>query len=425
MSHKGNFNRWFVVGALAILTSLARMSAAVIGWEDNVAWAMIRDAWISRTEPLLDPPCTGSASVEPAVEYFEGRAATTPLDLRIKTKLGAGQWLAGRCEQAVGMWLPSAQAGDLPAAFQMFRMGQASQLPPTTRLALAQYAYNYGLKLGPSEAAMAWFERSFETLPLRVSASQLASRWRTVGQNTEILKIWQTLATTQPETQADHWWAVAELAALNDDWLTAAEDYATGASLSENAYDYWIRSGSAWERAKQWAQAIAAYDQARQLHPEYGSAYLRLGHVNHIQERYPEALFWYQEAQRRQPDEATAYYYAAEVYLQQGQVDQAQTQIDRALQLDSTHQASWYLAAQIAQGQGKFAVAEANLLSAIQHEPNTRLTANWWIELGDWRRQMDDCAGAGDAYRRAGEVGAEQAMIERRLVELATACGQK
>ena len=422
MRYKGNLNRWFVVGALAILASLARMPAAVTAWEDNVAWAMIRDEWVGRAEPLLDPPCVGSASEELAVDYFERRAATAPLDLRIKTKLGAGQWLAGRCEQAVDLWLQSALAGDLPAAFQVFRLGHADRLSPMTRSILAQYAYNYGLKLGSSEAATAWFERSFETLPLQVSASQLAGRRLSAGRGAEIPSMWRDLAAAQPESQADHWWAVAELAALDSDWSGAAQAYAKGAALSDDAYTYWMRSGSAWENAGRWEQATAAYEHARQLYPKYAWAYLNLGHANRAQQRYTEALRWYQEAQRLQPEDIVPYYYSGEMFFHLGDLEQARQQIEQGLLVDPRHGASWNLKARIAYAEGDQSEAEIAMSAALQYQSDVKLVTQWWIDLGDWWREQRDCNRAREAYEHANEIAADKLLTEWRLATLGEIC---
>jgi cytochrome c-type biogenesis protein CcmH/NrfG len=103
-----------------------------------------------------------------------------------------------------------------------------------------------------------------------------------------------------------------------------------------------------------------------------------------------------------------------------GDYVQARQNLMNALKIEPTNQSGMYLLAQIYYHEGNPQLAETWLLEAINHEIDPQNLGAWWMQLGDWRLEWNNCSGALEAYTNASTEGVNEEMMQKlkKLEEL-------
>ena len=412
------------LGLLVLLLLLMRAQAVHAAGLKNLGVLQLERLWLGQSAEVFDPPCQGYGNWADLEQSIRTSIATG--DTRGWTHLGRVLWLEGRCAEAVAAWEQAGTGRDPAAAFELVRVGEYAALSPSMRQMIAEQAYHRGIALAKAQGdqvAAPWFRRSFDLMPHHNSAQALAEIYRKAGDTAAILRLWQRMTELVPRTQAEYWWAVAEMDGLKDQWESAALAYTNGAGLTNDPYDFWMEAGSAWAKARQSDYAIAVYERAYQEHPDFAWTCLVVGNVYQGRGQYSDALRWYFEAKAKTPNDIEPYYRLGETYYLMGDYAQAGQYLDEALKVDPNHAFSIYYVAKILYGEGNHSVAQTWLLDAITRIPWRDTQAAWWMELGDWRLEQRNCSDARAAYASARDAGAQEQTIQQKLKTLSLACG--
>jgi tetratricopeptide (TPR) repeat protein len=215
--------------------------------------------------------------------------------------------------------------------------------------------------------------------PDRNTAVQLVQILNRQDREQEIRAVWRDLASALSPERADYWWALGQLAALEEDWSQSAWAYGQGAERAESSFLFWIKQGWAFEELEQWQQAEQAYRQALADRPDHPIAYRYLG--------------W--------------------LFFQQNQLLEAQDWVDRALEVDPDDAVSHSYLARILHRKGRAETAEEMLAHAVSLDDQQHWT--WLVMLGDWRLELGKEDAALAAYRQALEWQPGQKIIQERI----------
>ncbi len=415
---------WLLLPILVLL--LLRVQPLYATALKNLAVLELQPLWLEQIAQVFDPPCgTGGTfprltqQIQPSIELGDARALT---------HLARVQWLEGRCAEAIETWKRAwTTTGDPAAAFELVRVGEYATLSPDVRRSIAEGFYQHSnaiAKAQSDQAALVWLRRSFELMPHHKSAGALANLYRKSENTTAIAQLWREMANALPDTNAEHWWAVAELYRLEGQWEAAARAYTRGAELASEPYEFWMGAGLAWRLARQWDAAIAAYQRAYKENPAAWTC-ISIGIVYQARGDHANALRWYEEARAKSPQDPEAYYRIGETYYSTKDYALARQYFNEALQRDPDHFLSMYYLAKIYYNQSNRALAEKWMLDALARIPWRDTEAAWWMELGDWRLGWHDCNGAQEAYANARGAGAREQMIQTKLQRLIQSCGTK
>ncbi|MBN1262129.1 MAG: tetratricopeptide repeat protein [Anaerolineae bacterium] len=310
-------------------------------------------------------------------------------------------WFEGKCDEANEAWRTSLQLDD-ERILSAFGLVWANEVPPVVlREPLSVYALNNGIlarEHGAPESATEWFLRS---LSLSVSRKAIEGHLNTAGavKHEEERALWQQLALETPPVDPDHWWAVARLAALDQDWERAAELYEQGARIAPSPYQFWYASGTMWERSEAWESAKYAFEQALAAQPEVVWPYVALGNLERRKNEFDTALGWYQQALSVNPTVFEPYYYIGLIRYYQELDSEAMTYLTQATALNSGHAWSFYFIAKI-QFRNRAPLAA---IETLEHalELTSQPPWEWFLLLGDWQLEMDDRERALQSYENA------------------------
>jgi len=390
----------------------------------NLAVLRLYPLWLEQAEPVLDPPCRAVGTFSDLEQMFQPSIALG--NAHGWTHLGRVLWLQARCDEAVDAWERAwTIARDATVAFELIRVGQYTVLPLGIRQKAAEDFYRKarGLtKIHSDKSALGWLRRAFDLAPHHKYASAIAQIYRKVGDTKNARHVWQRLADLTPDTDAEYWWAVGELASMDGNWNAAARAYAQGGTITAEPYEFWTAAGSAWLRAHELDAALAAYEQAYQMIPNAWACIL-LGNVYRARRQYTEALRWYAEALTKSPQDPEPYFRFGEIYYLLGEYARALQYLGQSLRIDPNYYMSMYYIAKIFRVQGDTVNAERWMLDALERIPWYDMRAAWWIELGDWRLEWRDCDGARKAYINAREMLiVEEQTIQKRIKKLTEIC---
>ena len=389
----------------------------------NLAALELIPLWQDQSAQVFDPPCRAAGTFLNLAQRFQPSIALG--HARALTHWGRVRWLEGHCTEAIEAWEQAwTRAGDQAAAFELVRVGEYAVLPLEMRQIIAEGFYQSGRNIAKAQgdqSALGWLRRSFDLMPQHINAGALVEQYRKSEDTAAIYEVWHKMAATLPSTNAEHWWAVAELRNLENQWEAAAQSYERGAELAGEPYEFWMGAGRAWLQARQWGAAVAAYERAYEVNPAAWTC-VSLGRVYYARGDYASALQWYLEAKAKSPKEPEPYYRLGETYYTMGDYGQAQQYFSEALGIDPDHFLSMYYVAQIFYKEGDFGQAEKWILEALSRIPWRGSRTAWWLELGDWRLGWRDCVGARDAYTSAREAGASEQILQQKLIGFEKIC---
>jgi tetratricopeptide (TPR) repeat protein len=229
---------------------------------------------------------------------------------------------------------------------------------------------------------MAWYELSLLLEPSAEAAAGLAKLYVAAEQPGAAARVWAQLAETLPPEDAGHWQALGESAALAGGWADAAAAFGKGAGLSDTPYELWLRQAAAFRHLALSRDEDRAYHEAVRACPACVKPYLQLGHLWRREGQDAGALAWYVEAGRIAPENAYPPYYRAQLLYAQGKWWQAVVALEEAIAL---HKGSPW---------------------------------RWAVQLGDWRLEGNDEAGALMAYREALEWAPSEVVIVERIEQV-------
>lgn len=251
---------------------------------------------------------------------------------------------------------------------------------------IAGYAYEFGWWAEESEAlerAIFSYYLSLDFAPNRHVANRLTRLLLQDGREAEALAAWRQVAAALPSGNADHWWALAQAAMLEEDWERAAGALGQGGELAEEPYPYfWMEQGGVFGRLRDWGRARAAYWRAFVTAPLHPAPSRAMGGTYLQQERFAYAVQWVWMSVQLNPDDPLSYYAMAQLLHKAGEVEEAVTFLAQAVEL------------------------------------HPRRLWRWAVDLGDWRLELGDREGALEAYRQALTWQPGEAFIEERVEQV-------
>jgi tetratricopeptide (TPR) repeat protein len=382
--------RWLVIVLILVLLLTGRLYFASMV---NFVSLELLKPWVEYHTTSAIPICKvlGDYSRVEQVLYSVSRLSDSSTVL---VQHGQLYWLQGRCDEATAAWSAVlSHEIEHPAAAQGLLWAGAS-VPGTLEGPLAQFAYSQGTLAVNDEVAQEWYERSLELDPNLPAATTLARFHHERGNLREEEAVWQYLVANIPEKSADYWWALAQLAELDDDWRSAAESYHAGATVSDSPYEFFIQEGLSWQRADNWQRAKHSFLRALLLRPDIVGSYLNLGHLYRARGDFSSALSWYSFAQARFPMEGSPAHYMGVIYLMEGNHVAAQFFLMRAQALSPDNPWSSYFLAQSLYETGQERKAFVYLVQAIRlHEAPPR---QWLLERDKWATTLNN----GSPYAR-------------------------
>jgi tetratricopeptide (TPR) repeat protein len=416
-----------VVGVL-LLTRLPSLLAA---GANSLATRALLPEWEGVSQGLGFPRCERGLEASAAEPYLAQALRWDPGSQRTLVNQGRVDWLTGTCDAAGESWAQALLVAptDHVAAFWTLWAsgGDPRDLPDPLRAdALANYAFWTGrdARKKDTSAMRAWLQLALDLSPDREMGARVTGLYRNNEKVAHAL--WERLAATLPEDEADHWWAIARMAELEEDPARAAWAYRQGVEVAADAYPFWMAYAATLEGLESWEEAEAAYGQALISRPDVVRPYLKLGDLRAGQGDFDGALAWYNEAQA--VDETiNPFYLAAMVHYGEGQDAQARAWLEEALALDPEHAPSLYYMAQVLYRLGEKVQAVTFLERAVLARPRLWLwkrvwnqpphenSWKWAMQLGDWRLELEDREGALAAYEQALGWQPGEASIQERI----------
>jgi tetratricopeptide (TPR) repeat protein len=388
--------------------------------QTNFVALKLRNIWVENPRWVQEQSCADQDILQDINRYLSHIKASNSGDINL-VHAGWVLLLKGACQD---LSFAELHPGDKALFdFEQAMMGELGAIDDSQRVEIADYLFHFGnSRKTPLKDYL--LNLAFEINPTVKNARVLAVRYQEVGNDTGTAALWQRIVQTVPDAMAEHWWAVAELATLEEDWAVVGQAYAHGAGIADDPYEYWMRSGGAWEKAGDWDAAINSYQQAHKISPSLLMPYLSLGHTYRAQEQYTDALDWYAQAEQRYPDNYAPFYFQGLTYYLMEDYVQAQNYLNVSVTLSPNLALGPYYLAQVAYRQGDLDKAELWLIRAIERQSSVPAVFWWWLELGEWKMARHNCAGALQAYSSAYDLGitGRQSIVQARLDEIATVC---
>lgn len=180
------------------------------------------------------------------------------------------------------------------------------------------------------------------------------------------------------------------LAAQDNDWPAAREQYAEACRLHAAWAEAWYHRGLAASALRLLTEARDCYERAIDLSFDYAEAHNNLGLVFQAEGREQEALRAYQRALAIRPGYADAQYNLALTLQNSGCVYEAKSQYESLLEIDPGHADTLNNLGGIYLGENRLGEAVTHFESALTSKP-THIDARWnlslaRLSLGDFRR---------------------------------------
>lgn len=412
----------FVIVLILLLGRVPRLLAAAAN--NMASWVLVRE-WqlVGRKLELLR--CEERLESSAAALYAMAALCWDPSNERALVNAGRVAWLEGDCLKARLNWERAllTMPEDQPTAFWLYwASGAPAGEEGLPAEALAWYACSAGQRAeqaGDDTAAVEWYELSMATAPSQMPVERLMAFYMRDGCEECMLNVLRRLADSTPADVSAHWWAVAEIASLTQDWDRAAAAYQEASALSTapNDYVYLIRAGSAWRQAGNWAAGSQAYQSAIQRRPDLISPYIGLGHIAGEQGHYEAALYWYRKADSVDPGSAWPEYWQGLLYWQRHDCETAIGFLEEAMEEvfnDPTGDAaSRYYLARCLYERGQEHRARVLLQEAINCHPGR--PADWIVVLGDWAVRSVDLDRACSLYVEAQERSPDSETARQRI----------
>ena len=416
--------RWLLlvgVGALLLFRG-PRVVAAVL---TNQASRALLGLWApvaaGPTVPRCQTPDSLGARV-PLLRRMETAIGLAPSSLSARSALARLSWLQGECDEALELWR-GMDPRELGAVLGLLWLGHADESPQESRDGVAWDAMRRGdsaAEVPDWSAALEWYRLAWEVWPQPEVAEKLAAAYKKLGAAESAIVIWRQVIENRSDRDSGYWWAHGRLAELQSQWGEAGASFAEAARLADDSFDLWMAAGLAWRKQGSWEEAIASFGHASDENPASIFPDLGLGHVWRDQGNYSRAIGHYERARSLEPKSSYPYYELGLTYYQAGDLAMAESHLRLSLERNAGHVGSAYTLALLLSERGDWSQAEAYLGDAIKLDSTAAPT--WWVLLGDWLAARGECDGAMAAYRQAEALGAQNAIVDAKLVALTNVC---
>lgn len=330
-------------------------------------------------------------------------------------------WTQGKCATAEEL-LQSAIAmdpywGSVVAA--SIWIVNKEKVPVELQDDLSQYAQSRGQladSKGDFESAIQWDEISLHLAPNKDAATQLSGIYARTGDSASILATWELFKEQLTPDDADYWWAEAQIAELQKDWLQAIAAYKQFVPMSSDQYSVLMRLGEIYAQVKDYENAADAYTKAIQERPTVMMPYLALGHLALGEGDYKTALFWYKQAEIVEPNADEPKFFQGRVYCESDYFSQAEAFFEAARIADFDDPSLYFYWALCLDKQGDAMRAVDTMKQAIDFsvEVGTQPVA-WMVMLGDWLKDQGETEKAKIAYQQALAWQPESSFIQQRI----------
>jgi tetratricopeptide (TPR) repeat protein len=405
---------WSLILILILLASIFVVKWPVFSQAADVNLASITTVkdWRQKSKDLSQIIC--QENVQPAaLAVNDNQSAVIDAARRA--------YFAGDCESALTYWTMAVEENprnETAAIMRYLSSGLDREMLPAQIAAtdMSIFLRNLGFVAEQNQMedqAWYWFTNAFDIKPSRILADRLVIQEEDAAQQTQV---WQQLAETLPDNDPDYWWAVGQIAELNQDWERAAEAYMIGLEIASDPYDFLFRRGKVFTKLAAWEEARNSFEQASTIKPRRIEPFLEVGHILRRQKNFDDAAAAYEQALVHRPNNFSANYYAGLSYFRLEDDQRAQQLLRRALELRPKHADSASLLAYSLKRDGDAQTAREMLEYAIglQEEKSW----NWLKTLGDWRFTDGDIDGALSAYEEALEIQPSSRALQNRLNEL-------
>jgi len=301
---------------------------------------------------------------------------------------------------------------DFPAAVRLCQ--QALQIDPKHTAALNHLGRALH-NLGRANDARAMFERALLTAPGdSASLQNLAFALRASGDLEAARQAFESALESAPGSRAARLQLGITLYTLERaaDALTCFETLLTQAPDEVEAL---IGAGLSLHLLGRQAQARARYDHALKLAPEHATAHYYLGCLLNESMDSTGAIAALTRALQLQPNDVDAWTELAGVYEQSSRIDLASDAVARGLRLNPQHPALNLEAAKLERRRGDTAIAVARLKRIDPRQLQSRITQQYWFELGHALDRIDEHAGAMQALETANALAARS--VRRQAID--------
>ena len=176
--------------------------------------------------------------------------------------------------------------------------------------------------------------------------------------------------------------------------------------LDPDHVDAYRARGDCCRFKKEYDRAIADFDSALRLDPESALSYRGRGAALRMKGEFDRAIADFDAALRLNPEDAFAYRFRGDAYLAKGDYDRAVADFDVTLSMDCTDHVAYRGRGNARLFSGELDLALADFDAAVKCNPESDL-ANYG--RGVVREVMGDLEGAENDYRRARELGYDDA----------------
>jgi len=233
-------------------------------------------------------------------------------DPALVSRQGQLACLEGNLQEAQAAWRQVSKTSvPQPAALlllvsSLFAQGQVIETP--LAFDVGHYGFLRGLDADREDdvsKAADWYRFSLTYAPVVNTANYLARLYRSQGGVEQVKAFWLGLTQTTADDTSLYWWAKAEAAEAEQEWLAAGDYYNQSAQRGDTAEAYraFVEAGMMWYRAEAYEQAQTAFQEALLLEVNYETMdldevapYLWLGKTAFAEEHYEKALDYYAQA---------------------------------------------------------------------------------------------------------------------------------
>ena len=389
-----------------------------LGYQDLASRALAR-AWPSGVGATFESSLPRSR----AASLLQSALCWDPQNERARLEAGRVAGLQDGCEAALQVWsdhAPQDEIALLERANALHACGRAEEAL-TLYQQIPQSAVYLGFLAAQAQQpalAIQRYQLSLAISPTLQVAEALTLIYHDANQPEMERTVWVDLSAATTSGDPDHWWALGQAAALQQDWDGAAAAYAAGAALARGPCRFWEAQCDSLRRLERWQEAEDVCQSALRSCPDQVWPYLRMGDVRRAQSDLDGALEWYRQAATLRPDAGQSQYLIGLTLYRQGLYVQAEQALRQALSLDADHAASAYYLARCLYETGRMGEAAETLAAAIELEQGPAW--EWALLLGDWRLKLGDREGALHAYLRAQAWAPQEEKVRGRIQRLQT-----
>jgi tetratricopeptide (TPR) repeat protein len=248
--------------------------------------------------------------------------------------LGVMYWLAGDCEESLGIWDQIYRSSDVSDDLsrntqRALALGYAEQrnwehaslyLRQTDGAAFAREVGNRATRAGDLRQAADWYEINFEIDPSYDAAQRLVNVLTQENRQQEIVGVWQELVDRSPKASTAYWLGLAKEAEARDDCADAVPAYQEAVRLEPRSAPSIMSLAGVLRHCGDYAGAFQAYLKAVDLTPTDNYALAHVGITAYENHDFPNAYKYLQESIAVRPN-VLAFDYLSRVASDEGETE--------------------------------------------------------------------------------------------------------